>query len=72
MAPKTCLYQLSWVRGDRGISDGFGSFTSNDSYEWFSRNSSARASIGMALSDSIVTLLGRSGSLLIGVVPVGS
>lgn len=60
------------MRGERGIRDGFRPFTSNDSYEWFSRNSSTRDSMGMARSDSIVPLLGMSGSLLIGVVPVGS
>lgn len=52
--------------------DIFGSFSSNDSYDWFSRNSSTRESIGMARSDSIAALLGISGSDLVGVVPVGS
>ena len=65
-------YQFSCVSGDRGISDGFKSFTSNDSYELFSRNSSTRASIGMACSDSIVPLLGTSGSVFSGVDPLGS
>lgn len=49
--------------------DGLGSL---ESYGWFSRNSSRRASIGMARRDSIVPLLGISGSDLIGVSPVGS
>lgn len=52
--------------------DGFSSFTSKDSYELFSRNSSSNESIGMARSDSIVPLLGTSDSHLDGVVPVGS
>lgn len=52
--------------------DAFGSFPSNDSNEWFSRNSSRRVSIGIARSDSIVPLVGISGSHLLGVLPVGS
>jgi len=61
------------VRGERGISDGFNSFTSEeDSYELFSRNSSRRASIGKVRRESIVPLLGTSGSHLTGVVPLGS
>ena len=63
---------LIWVRGGRGIWDTFDSLTSCNSEEWFSRNSSTRVSIGIARSDSIVPLLGISGSHLIGVLPVGS
>ena len=68
--PLYCWF--SWTRGDRGIREGFSSLTSNDSYVLFSRNSSRRFSTGIARSDSMVPLLGTSGSLLDGVAPVGS
>ena len=38
----------------------------------FSRNTSTNVSTGIARSDSMVSLVGTSGSLFDGVVPVGS
>lgn len=61
--------QLSWMRGERGMSEAF---SLPDSYGLFSRNSSIKLSMGMARRDSIAALLGNSGSDLIGVSPLGS
>lgn len=62
--------QFLGMSGERGMRDGFGSLV--DTYGLFSLNPCNRKSKGIERSASIAPLLGKSGSDLTGVSPLGS